>query len=122
MLAFAAWFKAHALTQAPSRQGRKATLSMSEVMTIIIWFHQSHYRDFKTFYLEYVCQHLRSEFPDLVSYNRFVELMSGVLLPMCVYMYWRRGQTTGIAFVDSTPIAVCHNKRIRRHKTFAGLA
>ena len=122
MLVFADWFKRHALTEAPSTRGRKATLSMSEVMTIIIWFHQSHYRDFKAFYLEYVCQHLRSEFPNLVSYNRFVELLPGTLLPMCLYMYWHRGPITGIAFVDSTPISVCHNKRIRRHKTFAGLA
>ena len=33
-----------------------------------------------------------------------------------------QGQQTGILFVDSTPISVCHNKHIRRHKTFAGLA
>lgn len=122
MLIFTQWLKSHALTQAPSTRGRKAGLSMSEVMTIIIWFHQSHYRDFKAFYQEQVCKHLRSEFPKLVSYNRFVELMPGTLLPLCVYLYLRRGQTTGIAFVDSTPISVCHNKRIRRHKTFEGLA
>ena len=65
-----------------------------------------------------MCQHLRSEFPNLVSYNRFVELIPGTLLPMCVYMYLHQGRTSGIAFVDSTPISVCHNKRIRRHKTF----
>ncbi len=122
MLIFDDWLKKHALTQAPSPRGRKAALSMSEVMTIIIWFHQSHFRDFKAFYQEYVCKHLRAEFPNLVSYNRFVELMPGTLLPMCVYMYLQRGQVTGIAFVDSTPISVCHNKRIRRHKTFDGLA
>lgn len=122
MLIFNDWLKKHALTQTPSPRGRKSTLSMSEVMTIIIWFHQSHYRDFKAFYQEYVCKHLRAEFPNLISYNRFVELMPGTLLPMCVYMYLQRGQVTGIAFVDSTPISVCHNKRIRRHKTFDGLA
>ena len=122
MLIFDQWLKTHALTKAPSPRGRKATLLMSEVMTILIWFHQSHYRDFKTFYLNHVCQHLRSEFPKLVSYSRFVDLIPGTLLPMCVYMYLRQGRQTGIAFVDSTPIAVCHNKRIRRHKTFAGLA
>ena len=122
MLIFDDWLKKHALTQAPSPRGRKAALSMSEVMTIIIWFHQSHYRDFKAFYQAYVCQHLRAEFPNLVSYNRFVELIPGTLLPMCVYMYLQRGQVTGIAFVDSTPISVCHNKRIRRHRTFDGLA
>jgi len=122
MLIFTEWFNKHALSHVPSTRGRTASMSVSEVMTILIWFHQSHYRDFKAFYLEYVCQHLRSEFPKLVSYQRFVELIPGTLLPMCVYMYSKRGQTTGIAFVDATPIAVCHNKRIRRHKTFAGLA
>lgn len=120
---FDEWLKTHVLTHKPSTRGRKASLSMSEVMTILIWFHQSHYRDFKAFYLEYVCQHLRSEFPHLVSYTRFLDLVPGTLLPMCVYMVTRcQGQQTGISFVDSTPIAVCHNKRIRRHKTFAGLA
>lgn len=121
-MVFEQWLKEHALTETPSTRGRKASLSMSEVMTILIYFHQSHYRDFKTFYLNHVCQHMRSEFPKLVSYSRFVDLIPGTLLPMCVYMYLRRGQQTGIAFVDSTPISVCHNKRIRRHKTFAGLA
>lgn len=122
MMVFDRWLKKHALTETPSPRGRKANLSMSEVMTILIYFHQSHYRDFKTFYLNYVCQHLRSEFPKLVSYSRFVDLIPGTLLPMCVYMSMRCGQQTGIAFVDSTSISVCHNKRIRRHKTFAGLA
>ena len=122
MLVFDHWLKKHALTETPSPRGRKANLSMSEVMTIIIWFHQSHYRDFKSFYLNHVCQHLRSEFPNLVSYSRFVDLIPGTLLPLCVYLYLRRGQQTGIGFIDSTPISVCHNKRIRRHKTFAGLA
>ena len=119
---FEQWLTDHALTETPSPRGRKASLSMSEVMTILIYFHQSHYRDFKAFYLKHVCQHLRSEFPKLVSYSRFVDLIPGSLLPMCVYLYLRRGHQTGIAFVDSTPISVCHNKRIRHHKTFAGLA
>jgi hypothetical protein len=122
MILFDHWFKEHALTHKPSTRGRKATLSMSEVMTIIIWFHQSHYRDFKAFYTQYVQKHLRAEFPQLVSYNHFVELMPGTLLPMCIYLYSRRGHQTGLSFVDSTPIAVCHNKRIRRHKTFAQAA
>ena len=122
MILFDRWFKQHVLTHKPSNRGCKATLSMSEVMTIIIWFHQSHYRDFKAFYTQYVQKHLRAEFPQLVSYNRFVELMPGTLLPLCIYLYSRRGQQTGLSFVDSTPIAVCHNKRIRRHKTFAQAA
>ena len=123
MIVFDGWLKERALSQAPDRRGCKAKLSMSEVMTIIIWFHQSHYQDFKAFYTQHVQLYLRAEFPKLVSYNRFVELMSGSLMPLCVYMVvCCRGQQTGIAFIDSTPIAVCHNKRIRRHQTFAAVA
>jgi hypothetical protein len=56
-----------------ARQRRRVrSLSLSEVMTILIAFHQSHYRDFKAYYCQQVLYHWRSEFPGLVSYNRFV--------------------------------------------------
>ena len=91
-------------------------------MTIVIHFHQAGYRDFKSFYQKHVCKHLRAEFPSLVSYGRFIELMPGVLLVLCAYLQNRFGNCTGIAFVDSTPLAVCHNRRISRHKVFKDLA
>ena len=101
---------------------KEPRLSVSEIMTIIIHFHQSHYRDFKTYYLEYVCQHLQAEFPDLVSYQRFVELMPRVLLPLCCYLHFRKGEVTGISFIDSTRIRVCGNKRISRNQVFKDVA
>ena len=91
-------------------------------MTILIHFHQSHYRDFKAFYTQHVCEHMRSEFPTLVSYTRFVELMPSVLPAMCLYLRVRFGQGTGVAFIDSTPLSVCHNRRIGRHRVFAEVA
>jgi hypothetical protein len=84
-------------------------------MTILIHFHQSNYRNF---YLEHVMTHLRNEFPGLVSYNRFVELISSVIVPLNACL----GTCTGITFIDSTTLAVCKNPRIHCHKTFAGLA
>ena len=101
---------------------REPQLSMSEIMTIIIHFHQSHYRNFKAYYIEHVQVNLRSEFPDLVSYNRFVELMPRTLIPLLAYLRGHKGVCTGISFVNSTPLKVCHNRRIKRHKVFAGLA
>jgi len=91
-------------------------------MTIIIYFHTSRYRDFKTYYTQYVMEHLRSEFPNLVSYNRFVEIMPLALLPLCLYLETCKGEVTGISFVDATSLPVCHNRRIKRNKVFAGLA
>lgn len=101
---------------------RQARLSLSEVMTIIIYFHQSGYRNFKAFYLFHVQLHLKSEFPNLVSYSRFVRLMHQAFVPLMLFVWSQRGQCTGISFVDSTTLQVCHNRRIQRHKVFAGLA
>jgi transposase len=101
---------------------RKSTLSLSEIITIIIHFHQSGYRTFKSYYQNYVQQHLSAEFPNLVSYSRFVRLMAQALVPLTFYLMNHRGHCTGISFVDSTPIKVCHNRRIKQHKVFAGLA
>jgi hypothetical protein len=103
-------------------RNRKATLSLSEMMTIIILFHRSNYRTFKHFYIKYVMIFLRKEFPYLVSYNRFVELMPRTLIPLCAYLQTRKGRITGISFIDSTPITVCHNRRIKSHKVFKGFA
>jgi transposase len=92
-------------------------------MTILIHFHQSHYRDFKAYYNEYVLERLRSEFPGLVSYTRFVEFIPSVLIPLCVYLRENCfGICTGISFMDSTSLKVCRNQRIHSHKVFAGLA
>ena len=115
-------FNAKLLQSGDLQRRRKSRLSLSEVMTIIIWFQQSGYRAFKDFYQNEVSKHLRQEFPRLVSYNRFVELMPSALLPLCCYLQTRKGKTAGIAFIDSLPIAVCHNRRIHSHKVFARLA
>lgn len=105
-----------------SRRGPACRLSQSEIMTIVIHFHESGYRTFKDYYQKHVLKQLGCEFPQLVSYNRFVELMPRVLLALCAYLQESFGVCTGINFVDSTSIRVCHNKRIPRNKVFAGLA
>ncbi len=120
--AFIQYLEQHGLGPGSGKRGPKPVLSLSEIMTIIIRFHQSSYRNFKAYYTKHVMLHLRSEFPNLVSYNRFVELMPYALLPLCFYLHSRLGETTGISFVDATPLAVCHNRRIARHKVFGGLA
>jgi len=111
------------LLQDGSKKRRRAgQLSVSEIMTIIIHFHQSHYRDFKTYYADHVCQHLRGEFPNLVSYERFVSLMPSVLGPLSAYLKSLYGRCHGISFIDSTALLVCDNHRIHNHKVFAELA
>ncbi len=91
-------------------------------MTIIVLFHSSGYRNFKTFYTAYVVKHLGWAFPRLVSYNRFVELMPSALVPLCGYLQTRNGACSGISFIDSTSVKICHNRRIHSHQVFAGCA
>jgi transposase len=110
------------LLSGAQRRERATRLTMSEIMTIIILFHQSNYRTFKQFYLHHVCQHLHEAFPNLVSYNRFVELQSRALVPLAAYLHLRFGQSRGIAFIDAMSLAVCHNRRIHSHRVFAGIA
>lgn len=102
---------------------KKPTMSCSEVITIMVIFHTGGFKTMKHFYLFYVQKHMTHLFPKTVSYNRFVELMQAATLPMTLFSKTCcMGKGTGISFIDSTPIRVCKNKRIKRNKVFKGLA
>ena len=101
---------------------RKRALALSEIMTILIAFHQSHYRNFKHYYLNHVCQYWKQAFPGLVSYPRFVDWIPSCLFPLCCYLKHCFGACTGISFIDATSLKVCHNRRINQHKVFKKLA
>jgi transposase len=101
---------------------RAQGLCLSEKMTLLIAFHQHHYRNFKHFYLDHVCFYWGEYFPGLPSYQRFVEYMPSTLLPLCVYLKHCFGKCTGISFMDATSVKVCHNRRIFSHKVFDDLA
>lgn len=104
------------------KRRRACKLSPAEIITIIIHFHQSHYRDFKNYYLLYVSRHLKEYFPTLLSYTRFLGMTASVVIPMCSYLTSKLGKPTGIQFVDSTKIEVCHIMRAKRNKVFEGIA
>ena len=105
------------------RRRRKASMSDSEIMTILLYFHFGSFRNFKHYYLFFVKGALKSHFPNAVSYNRFVELESRVFFPLMFFLNLRAfGRCTGITFVDSTMIPVCHNLRRYANKVFKGFA
>ena len=97
-------------------------LSLSEILTIIVHFHQSNHKTFKHYYLGYVCTPLHSDFPGVVSYSRFIELMSEVTIPMVALLVSLLASPSTANYIDSTKLVVCHNRRIRRNKVFKGLA
>ena len=118
---FADW-EAHQLIPSPSRRQRSGKLSRSEMLFIMVLFHLSPYKNFKTFYLYGIgCQH-RACFRDLPHYDRFVSLMPRLFAPLMVLLHSLSGEETGLYFGDSSKLAVCHNRRIDRHRVFDGLA
>jgi hypothetical protein len=84
-------------------------------MTILIGFHQSCYRNFKTYYYDKVHTEWASDFPRIVSYQRFIEWVPSTLVPMCAYLRSCFGACSSISFMDSTSLKVCHNRRISQH-------
>jgi hypothetical protein len=101
---------------------RRPWLSLSEMMTILIYFHSSGYRTFKHYYQVHVLGYLRSYFPRVSSYSRFVQLTPRTLFAIFCFSQVSLGSTSGISFIDSTLLTVCHNRRIYSHKVFKGLA
>lgn len=110
-------------TPGKRHRDRPCRMSDSEIMTILVIFHTRRFRDLKSFYLNYVCKHMRAEFPHTVSYNRFVERQAQVGMHLLLFLETcALGKCTGISIIDSTPLAVCHIKRRRTHRTMRGFA
>jgi transposase len=109
-------------TDVKKRRKRSCSLSLAELMTLVVLFHQLRFRQFKIFYLHYVCVHLRCEFPKLPSYQRVISLMPRTMLALTALFDQLKGECTGISIADSTPITVCDNLRIKRHRVFSDSA
>ncbi|MDD5580523.1 MAG: IS982 family transposase [Methylobacter sp.] len=92
-------------------------MSFSEMITLLGYYHQSGYRTFQWFYQNHVRKYGLSAFPNLLSYNRFIELIPQIVGPLTAFMKSRCGTSQGIAFIDSTPLGVCENIRLPRHLT-----
>ncbi|WHA05806.1 hypothetical protein N3Z16_04940 [Candidatus Megaera polyxenophila] len=63
------------------QRNRLCSMSLSEIMTIMVMYNTSHAKNFKYFYktcIEYIH---KNDFPNALSYNRFVELMSRCCAP-----------------------------------------
>lgn len=110
------------LISAESIKSFQSTMTLSEVMTIMIYWPQSGYKNFKSFYTKHLLVHLRGEFPYAVSYNRFLELIPYASLPLFVFAKCATAECTGKSFIDSTKLSVCDNRRINSHKVFKGMA
>ena len=90
-------------------------MTESEIMTLLIFYHYSGFKCFEYFYKQFVMNELHHYFPKILSYNRFVEILSSVALPMFIFAKSLCSESvhTSISFIDSKKLMVCHNRRIR---------
>lgn len=121
--AYGEYSRKYLLPEENAKPFPKCSMSASEIMTIVIFFHLSNHRTFKWYYKKLICGHLKPYFPKTLSYNRFVEVMQGLIVPLTLYlMKYHFGKCSGINFLDSTTLDVCHNSRIYSHKVFRNFA
>lgn len=105
------------------KRNRKCSMSESEIITILVCFHMGQFRNFKHYYLNHVATTLSSDFLDLLSYSRFIQIEHRVIVSLLMFIRLIGfGSCTGISFVDSTKVAGCHNKCIRTNRVFKGMA
>jgi hypothetical protein len=115
-------WKRHLISFEKQSTKRTSRMSMSEIITILILFHQGGYRNFKCFYLNHICTYLRKDFPNICSYTQFLALQKRVIIPLHCLLQGLLGCCTGTSFVDSTSLEVCHNKRSSSHRVFKKIA
>lgn len=104
------------------KRGPSCGLIISEIMTVLLMFQSSRVRDFKNFYTGLLCAYYRDYFPKLPSYERFVYLMQRAIFPLSIFTQLKAGERTGIYYIDSSCLPVCHIKRSSRHRTFEAVA
>lgn len=121
-LAFEPKFNQLQLAEGKKKRNKPSQMAISEVMTILVMFHQSGFRNLKTFYQEKIGRYHRTDFPHLLSYNRFVQLQSKAAIFLAAFLQQRMGKCSGFSFVDASKISVCHNLRIKQNKVFKRVA
>ena len=106
---------------AKGTRGPGCCLSISEIMTIQILFQMVGYRNFKTFY-GFLQAYWKTYFPQLPSYQRFIELIPRAIFPLTLFTQCKGGKKTGIYYIDASCLPVCHLKRSKRNKVFKEIA
>ena len=119
---FVPHWEAYLLRHGTAPRGPKPGLCVSEIITILLVLHGWGFKYLTSFYNGVTGGVLRRYFPAMPCYERFVALQPSVLIPLLCFLCSRLGQRTGLYYIDSTALAVCHNRRIGRHQTCASLA
>lgn len=102
-------------------RNREGSLSLSELITIVLYFYLSPSKDFKNYYLYFLPLKYKVYFK-LVSYSRIIQLMPSLIVPISILLQLIKGEESGIYYIDSTKLQICHNKRTNSNRVFGKLA
>jgi len=121
--AFDQWLEAYANDDFP-RPRFEGVMHVSEILTIIIFYQYSGYKCFQYYFEQQVQHELKIYFPRQVGYKRFLQLISKSVPHLYIFVKWQGmfAEATGIYFIDSKKLPVCHNRRIHNHQVFKDLA
>jgi hypothetical protein len=110
-------FGSNLLTAGRGIRNKQICLSASEIMTILIRYHSSGFKNFKAYYMW--SHELKSAF-NLPSYTRFLWLQHKVALHFELFIKLIMGHAVrdGIQYIDSFPLRTSHIKRSSSHKVF----
>jgi len=111
----------HHLLPSSKQRNREGNLSLAELMTVVVYFYLSPCKDFKNYYLYYLALKYKNYF-SLPCYSRIIQLWPRLVLPLALLMQMFRGSETGIYFIDSTKLSICHAKRTSSNKVFGKIA
>jgi hypothetical protein len=111
----------HKLLPSARKRQRDGNLSLCELLTIVLYFYLSPCKDFKNYYLYYLPSKYKGYFT-LPGYSRIIQLWPRIILPLALILQLLKGENSGIYFIDSTKLSVCHNKRTSSNRVFGRLA
>ena len=101
---------------------REGKLSMSEQLLIVIVYHLEGFKNFKYYYKYAVEIKYKSLFKEVPCYDRFIQIMPKLLVPLSILLQCLFGEARGIYFLDATKISICHSRREKRNKVFGKIA
>ena len=101
---------------------RESKSSMSEQFFIAILYHLEGFKNFKYYYKYAVEIKYKSLFQEVPCYNRFIQTIPKLLVPLSILLQYLFGEARGIYFLDATKLSICHGRREKRNKVFRKIA
>ncbi len=107
--AFFPQWEAHLIGSGAAPRGPEPGLCASEIITLLLVLHGSRFKYLKNFYNGIMGESLRGYFPNRPGYERFVTIQKSGFIPLRCFLFSRMGQKTGVYYIDSAALPVCHN-------------